>query len=118
MSFHAKICTRESAQVRLSNGSVLVLFRLTGGVQLWQARSDDNGKTWSTPTAARGCAGVGHDPTGVRVSRSVATQTGCVADGAFLSLSLSLCVIYLMLTQHDDTLLIHAVNFWRLFDSR
>ena len=34
------------------------------------------------------------------------------------SLSLSLSVIYLMLTQHDDTLLIHAVNFWRLFDSR
>jgi hypothetical protein len=52
-------------KVRLTNGSVLVAFRLTGGVKLWQARSDDNGKTWSDPIAMKGCPGVGHDPTGV-----------------------------------------------------
>lgn len=55
----------EPSIVVLDDGTVLSVFRLDGGVQLWGARSHDNGATWDPPAGLVACPGVEKNPYGV-----------------------------------------------------
>lgn len=49
----------EPAIATLADGRVLAVFRLSGGIPLWQAYSSNNGRTWSSPKAMSGKAASG-----------------------------------------------------------
>jgi hypothetical protein len=49
----------EPAIATLADGRVLAVFRLSGGIPLWQAYSSDNGLTWTSPKAMSGKAASG-----------------------------------------------------------
>ena len=55
----------EPGMVLLASGSVMAVLRMGGGLHLFQVYSHDNGASWTTPSAMRGCPGVRHDPIGV-----------------------------------------------------